>query len=369
MKISTLSRLFVFVLFSISILSCEKEDDKMNPDYTIPSTYDFEHVDYSGQSTRLAMMGEIKAYLSSAQEEGVSLDADRLEAMYSNDAVNAQWSQTYDDSKQLKSKTFESEQETFSQLLSMAANASTSTEPAANGTAGRLSNADESKTYLLNANGLEPTQLIEKGLMGACFYYQSTAVYFGDDKMNVDNKEVEPGKGTSMEHHWDEAFGYFGVPTDFPISTDGLVYWGKYSNSRNAVLDCNQTIMDAFIEGRAAISNDDLNTRDEMIEIIRSEWELIAVGSAIHYLNTAAESNDFAIQAHVLSEAIGFIYALQFNPSKKIDNTTVGNLLTDLAGSANFEEMNLYDLSPAVILQVRDQLASLYELESVKESL
>ena len=57
---------------------------------------------------------------------------------------------------------------------------------------------------------------------------------------------VEEGKGTDMQHHWDEAFGYFGVPTDFPTNTEGLVGLGKYCNKVDAQLGCNKIIMDAF---------------------------------------------------------------------------------------------------------------------------
>ena len=107
---------------------------------------------------------------------------------------------------------------------------------------------------MIGGDGLDHAQLIEKGLMGACLYYQATSVYFGDDRMNVDNEMVEVGEGTEMEHHWDEAFGYFGVPKDFPTSTDGLFFWGSYSNQRNGILESNQKLMDAFLKGRAAIS-------------------------------------------------------------------------------------------------------------------
>ena len=72
----------------------------------------------------------------------------------------------------------------------------------------------------MDANGIEYTQLIEKGLMGAVFYYQITNVYLGDGKMDVDNADqVDPDNGkyyTTMEHHWDEAFGYFSDAVDFP---------------------------------------------------------------------------------------------------------------------------------------------------------
>ncbi len=73
--------------------------------------------------------------------------------------------------------------------------------------------------------------------MGAVFFYQATNVYFGSGKMDVDNTTAEdPAAGkyyTEMEHHFDEAFGYFGAPTDFLTNTNNLRFWAKYCDKRN----------------------------------------------------------------------------------------------------------------------------------------
>jgi len=56
--------------------------------------------------------------------------------------------------------------------------------------------------------------------MGAVFYYNIAEVYTRPGKIgaSVDNIIVTPEEGTDMEHHWDEAFGYFGAPIDFSSS-------------------------------------------------------------------------------------------------------------------------------------------------------
>ncbi len=335
--------------------------------YEIPTTYDaFENVDYSGQTQRLSMLTELKAYLETANTTGNTLDAAKLKAMYANDAANAGFANTYDATKQLKSKTLENQQATFENLMDAIAAASQSTTAAADGQAGVSTNADGSKSYLLNENGVEFTQIIEKGLMGACFYYQATAVYWGSDKMNVDNTTAEPGEGTAMEHHWDEAFGYFGVPKDFPINTSGLFFWGKYSNTVNGVLATNQKLMDAFLKGRAAISNNDLTTRDEAIIEARAEWEKIVAGAAIHYFNSSlANSADFTSRAHSLSEAIAFVYSLKFNPEKSMSVAQIDELLTKLGGSSDFLTMNIYQTSDADIQAAKDLLSSYMGWEAV----
>ena len=140
-----------------------------------------------------------------------------------------------------------------------------------------------------------------------------------------------------MEHHWDEAFGYLGVPRDFPLSTDGVVFWGDYCNKRDELLQTNQRIMDGFIKGRAAISNGDLPTRDEAIAEVRQVWEEVVVSTALHYLNQAIDQyDDFALRAHAISEGLAFIYSLQFNPAKRLSNQEVNELLVLIGGADDF---------------------------------
>lgn len=362
---------FKFLLLALIIVSigCDKDDDDTLT-YDIPETYSFKNVDYSGQTQRLSMLNELKSYMTTANTLGVVLDADRMKAMYSNDADNANWSNTYDASKELKSKTFELVQSDFEELMDEMAAASQSTVAGSEGVSGVIESADGTKKYLVGDDGVEHAQLIEKGLMGACFYHQATAVYFGDDRMNVDNEEITEGKGTEMEHHWDEAFGYLGVQIDFPINTDGLFFWGNYCNGRNELLGTNQAIMDGFLKGRAAISNGDLATRDEAIREVRNAWELVTVGTALHYLNGGiANFEDMALRSHNLSEAIAFIYSLQFNPTKKIDNSALANLLTLVAGSSDFASMNLYNATVVNLQQAKDELAAAYGLEDKKDDL
>jgi hypothetical protein len=356
------------MLLSAALVSCDNDDDDNQPDYEIPALYNFENVSYSGQLTRLAMLSEMKAYMGTSKTSGVALDATKLKAMFANDAANAGWSQTYDESKQIKSKTFAQEQEVFDALIDELVEASKSTVAGSEGVSGVIESNDGAKSYLIGEDGLDHAQLIEKGLMGACFYYQALTVYFGDDRMNVDNTVVEPGEGTEMEHHWDEAFGYLGVPIDFPSTTSGVVFWGDYAVKREAVLGNSQALMDAMLKGRAAISNDDLITRDEAITEARKEWELVSVASALHYLNVAIDNeNDFSIFSHGLSEGIAFVYSLKFNEGKTINNTQIDDLLVLMGGASTFDQMNLYNVSIADLQSAKDQLADYYGLASTKD--
>ena len=349
----------LLLLFPLLFVACDDNDDQVVDELEVPQAFTFENVSFDGQLSRLAQLGELKSYMVTAQE-GEVLDADRLKAMYANEA-GADFSRAYE--KDIRSKTFEIVREDFDTYLEALAQNSASTTLAAEGVAGLSTSVDGEKTYVFNENGIEYVQIIEKGLMGACFYYQGTSVYLGADRMNVDNEIIEPGEGTAMEHHWDESFGYFGVPLDFPSNTDGLVFWGDYCNDREADLGTN-SIMNAFLTGRAAISANELEIRDEQIEIVREKWELVSASTAIHYLNSALENTgDNTRKFHALSEAIAFTYSLQFNEATRMSRQEIAALLTGFTGSSDIMEMNLYSTTDAQIIAARDVLAEAYNLE------
>ena len=62
---------FLLVIFCLGVVlmstSCKKDDDPVidEPDYTIPTTYNFDNVSYSGQTQRIGMLTEMKAYMRS----------------------------------------------------------------------------------------------------------------------------------------------------------------------------------------------------------------------------------------------------------------------------------------------------------------
>lgn len=365
------------VALMITATSCKKDTKTPEPEpeptpapstpsYTVPAEYNFTNVNYSGQTTRLDMVAEIKTYLSTGNTQGTVLNAQKMKDMYANlnsaftnSALNAP-------GKDIKSKVFLSDQPLFETYMDNIAAASQSTVNGSNGTAGVVtSSTDANKKYLCDANGIEWGQVIEKGLMGSLMYYQTTAVYLDASKIGntVDNTTVVAGQGTNMEHHWDESFGYFGVPVNFPATTTGVRFWGKYCNDRNTLLSTNATIMNAFLKGRAAISNKDYTTRDAQVVIIRNTWEKVIAATIISYVNsTKLKLTDDGIRNHNLSEIKGFLMNLKCNPTKKVTNT-------DIADIENLLGTNFYNITSGNLDQIKDKLSTIYELDGVKNSL
>lgn len=363
--------LLILAVFGFGLSACKKDDNS----YDVPETYSFENVSYSGQTARLDMLGELAAYAKSANAVSANaLDASIMKNMFVNENSPFDNADLNSSSKQLKNKTASTEQTVMENLMGALAAASMYTDStASNGQAGVMQNNDGSKSYLLNANGLELAQVIEKGIMGACFYYQATAVYMGSGKMDVDNETVVEGEGTEMEHHWDEAFGYFGVPTDYPSNTNGIRFWGKYADgSRETYLSTGTNLMNALIKGRAAISAQDLDERDAQIAIAREQWELALAGAALHYINKgiASLTDDAAAAHHSLSEAYAFVYGLKFGGLQTLSTADIDAILVQVGNNADPLQANLYNSTSTNLQAAKTALVNAFPaLASVKDQL
>ncbi len=337
------------------------------PTYTIPTSYTFANVTYTGQTTRLDMMAEITFEMKKGNTQGTVVSSAKLKDMYANVSATQFTNTALNTSgKKIKDKVFLADQTIYETYMDNLESASNSTVAGSPGVAGVVvSPSDATKKYLCDANGVEWTQVIEKGIMGSLMYYQTTAVYLDAAKIgnSVDNSTIIAGQGTNMEHGWDEAFGYFGVPVDFPTVTIGTRFWGKYCNDRNAVLSTNSTIMNAFLKGRAAISNKDYTTRDSQIPVIRDTWEKVIAATIISYINkTKLTLSDQAVVNHNLSEIKGFLMNLKCNPTKKISNADITQLETWLGS-------NFYTIPTGNLDLIKDLLSTTYGLNSVKNAL
>jgi hypothetical protein len=337
--------------------SAKKDDGSCKYDfsYTVPTTYVFTDnsgnstVDYSGQEARIEQMKQMLAYIKTGRTSVIS--AQNIRDMFQNTGGNGAGQFTgiaANATKQLKDKCFAPDVALIESYFDSVALASVDyATTAAEGQAGTLTSG--TSVYLFNASGMEYGEVIEKTLMGALLEYQALNVYFGEAKMTADNTTaVDPANGvyyTQLAHHWDEAFGYFGVPTDFP-ATPATSFWGKYCNSQNTNLGSNAVMMNTFLKGRAAIVNAAYTDRDEAIQAIRLMWEDIAANQAMTYLNNAIGyfGNDQAKFLHNLSEAYGFVRTLRYAPdaTRRMTITEVDGLTAEFG--TNFWALSVQDL-------------------------
>lgn len=361
---------------SLTVVSCKKDDNTTTSPSPVvyPTTYKFERngkstVSYGGQTERKNQLSEMTTYMKTANTGG-KIDAQKLKDMYANKGGNGGGHFSFTSSKQLKDKTVEgkdgSTAKFFENMFTAMEATSKVTTPGGPGKPGVVKSKDGKKAYLQGANGMEFTQIVEKGLMGAVFYYQISQGYLGDAKMNVDNtKEVDAAAGkvyTKMEHHWDEAFGYFSDKVDFPTSgTDR--HLAKYCNKVDKVLGTNKKIMDAFIKGRKSIELKDMTTRDAMRKVLRTELEKVMAGTGIHYLNSSVTNiADDALRNHALSEAYSFIMGLKYGHNPTMTPAEVDAVLKMIG-------QDFYKVKAADLQAARDKIAAKFGWDSIKAQL
>ncbi len=374
MKLSFKSSLLLALPVSIIFFatSCKKDSYEpiehpvaaTEPAYTIPTTYNFTGVDFTTSTQRIAMLGEMAGYIktthTTTQTTQPTLNAQKLKDMYANAASQFTTTGLSASGIQLKDKTsnayslqtiLESSYDD-AETTSVFAATTPTTQSASSGVAGKL--ISPSRAILVDINGLEYKELTEKGLMGAILYYQATTIL--TNIATYDNTTIVGGT-TAQERAWDEAFGYFGVPVDFPTNLIGLKNWGSYCNSVNTAIGSNATMMNAWLKGRAAITNKDDAARDAARTTVVNTWERFAAAKCLAYMK-GAKSN-FAQDAdrhHNLSEGVGFINAFAYNPSKVITSAQIAQL-------QGYLSTNLYNVTVADMDNVINSLATIFNLD------
>lgn len=263
---------------------------------------------------------------------------------------------------------------------------------------------------LLDENNRDLSQLIEKLLFGAIAYDQAANKYLaeiGDNEIEVTNSEIPQGY-TQAEHHWDEAWGYFGGAVDYASYSDaalsdkngetsykdtdenGLLDIQSEVNlglSKNAgkrdILDCQLNLSrDAFVgfyNGRLALAEGASSTSDDVVDAATealAAWEKVLAGTTIHYINetigdqnkyTEEGNTDYSVNDHAKhwSELKGYALALQYNDNAMISVAQLQELQSYIKNEPQ-QKFAETDEGKAVIedlIKARDLLGQVYGFE------
>jgi hypothetical protein len=340
MKKIILSLAFV----STVLFSCSSNDDDINNILTeAPATYAFERdgtstVSYGGQTTRILMGDEFVDVLKTTTETVATISG-----KFAHTAGNADFSdaELNASSKSLRSKTAASKdlfsantteataiKAQFDSWIAAQVNEvfpSWDTDASA-GVAGQVQESGGGSTRYINAKGLEYNQVINKGLIGALMVDQILNNYLSPGVLDEASNRSDNDAGivatdknyTTMEHKWDEAFGYlYGLDNAITPELNKDKFLNKYLSRVEGDSDfagIASDIYNAFKLGRAAIVNYDYTTRDAQAEIIKEKISEIVGIRAVYYLQQGKNSLSPNVQDsfHDLSEGLGFVYSLQF---------------------------------------------------------
>lgn len=383
-----------------SLVACNN-DDNPGPKIEEPEFYTFERngestVDFTGQSQRIAMAGEMASALLNPE-----LTYEDLLAMYAHVAgeQNFSTSDLNNADKNLRSKTAASadyfaadattalaiRSEFDGWLEGQAGVFANWTVDASEGVAGQLQQFAGGPIRYLNANGLEYNQIFLKSLIGAVMAdqmlnnYLSTAVLdAGSNVENNDDEVLVEGKNyTDMEHKWDEAYGYiFGAAANSanPLATIGTDdnFLNRYTGLVGEDPDfagMSEAIFNAFKRGRAAVVAGNYQVRDQQADIIKEQISLMIAVRTVYYLQTGktaleATNVDYANAFHQLSEGIGFLYSLQFtqNPdtgAPYFSRTEVQDMMETIYPTTA-ENHGFWDVTPADLQAVSQDIADAF---------
>lgn len=328
-----------FLLASLALAtSCKKSNTEETGTvilpYTVPTTYNFADANYLTSTQRVKMSVELNAYLGTASTTTIT-------AAKANDYFN-NTNNPFTADATLNTSGITLAQKTSDAALftgyfaQQADNSTKNTIAATNGTAGILISGNTKR--LVNATGLEINQAVVKGMMGALYFKEAVSLL---NQVATDDNTLKTNGTTAMQRHWDEAFGYLGVPKNYDTAkvytsadVDRPLLWGGYLAERGKPIQAGGIIFGAFLKGRAAIAGNDYAVVQAQVAVIQDKWEQLAAAAAYEYVTAPTRSvnvGNLATQFHALSEGYGFIYSLRYRANRSklsaADYTILNNIL------------------------------------------
>lgn len=393
LKITSTLKYSFIALAIAGLASCSNDDDNTVPPVVVPpvvetplrtkidyatltpsTSYATLFVDKSGKSTvdfsngnnRYKMFQALNTNMSSAISANKVIDAAVLKNMYANTGnAFADSTKLNGSGVQIRSTVASSwaaadaepVRARFETLFTAIADDSKSlTVTGESGKAGKIG------TYLVNKQGVESIQVIQKSLVGALQYDYIGNVLLTKG-LDADNKTIVSGKTyTQLEQNWDEAYGLLTLsPIFLAGSTDAVrattefalgSYVWEYNKGAYA------KIYPAFLKGRAAIANNDKTELKAQADFIKAELEKSIAAAAIGYLGKYNTSTTDAARVHAIGEGLGFIYSLRFATVNGGTAKFSDDILTALVGSTN----GVWDLTPAKITAASDAIKAKFKL-------
>ena len=399
-------KIYFVLSLAIVLTACSSDDNggEIIEEIQIeaPATYSFTRngestVSFSGQTTRILMAEE----LIDAMKDFDNTTEQSLLDMFANDNNPFTNSDLNTSDKSIKSKVAASadffantatisaeiranfESYLTNQIIEVFPNEETAAAP---GLPGQI--ADGSSTRYVNGQGLEYNQAFTKGLIGALMADQALNNYLGtnvlDEGNNISENDadiVAEGKPyTTMEHKWDEAYGYlYGTSANTanpnPTIGDDDSFLNKYIGRVEGDDDfagIASEIFEAFKLGRAAIVGKNYEVRDAQAQILRQKISEVIGIRAVYYLQqgkNGIEANELGSAFHDLSEGFGFIYSLQF--TRKPGTTEPYFTKSEVQGFIDqlLVGNGFWEVSPATLDAIATEIASRFSftVEQAKE--
>lgn len=304
-------------LFGFFLTACKKDEKKP---LDIPANYDASAYQ-TNTTVQYAVRGQLDAFITEAKKgrtAGVAVGADALTQLYAAGSPSLKSIATaYYDGRLAGAAGW------IQELSNASGGAYTPGTPTGQG--GVFAG------YLFDENGLEPEQLLEKGLFGAALYHHAITLMQGD---------ITPATV-------DQLVAIFGAHPDFPNTptagkaTNPDKFIANYAARRdkNDGLGLYSQTKNAFIKLQAAVkAGADYNAeRDEALAALRLNWEKVNFSTVINYCHsvisrmsaTSPTDSDKASALHAYGECVGFVHGWRTLPQayRSIADTEIDEIL------------------------------------------
>ncbi|MBN3582501.1 DUF4856 domain-containing protein [Algoriphagus aestuarii] len=390
MKNLNFSKIILGTAALFATVACNSDEENPNlrlkMEYSAVSTskgYSEQFVDVDGNTTvhkeegtlGLEMFKALNYYITNSVSSGVQIDASLASSIASNSGTgfleltgsdfnlsaltNADFSLMDRVASSRSSAETEAAKTNLELLFARLEEASKSLNVTAEiNQAGKLGN------YLLDEQGIELAQVLQKSLIGA-FQLDYIGNVLLTSGLSADNNSLVSAENyTALEHNWDIAYG---------MLTQKEIYLEGYTDSQKGEVtefglgaylwEYNKAgyplIYPAFLKGRVAIINNDFAEVEKQAKIIREEMEKALANAALGYLGKWRTGTSDDKRAHAIAEGIGFIYSLRYATTFNADAAFSDLILLNLVGSAN----GFWDLDASKISEAESAIKAKFNIQ------
>jgi hypothetical protein len=343
-----IKNLFLISCISLSILSCQKEEDT-TPALVIPATYDATTFtantvpEYELRTNFTNLINEVKK----GRIAGTALTASKLKELFETGTNNV----STNASPALRAEYLL----LFNEI-----------EKASNGAAYQFGqnpsitiNGGVAGGYLFDETGLELEQIIDKGSFGSIFYNKAIALLANPTAANLDKVVALYGANPTFPN----------TPTATKTAQPDILMANYGARRTKGTGGLYTEVRDAFIKAQAAIKGGAKYNanRDAAIAVIILKWEEINAATVINYLFdveaklTAATVTDASKAAamHSYGECVGFLKGFKGAGKKKITDAQIESALSKMNSVAAYQLIIDTD-KVAELKKVRDDLQAIY---------
>lgn len=353
---NTMKRIVVFASLALFMISCSEESPvEQLPPLTVPQTYDTAGFAAASKQPLLwrASLVNLTNEIKKGRTKGTKLDLAQLNLLFNENGFAATSTSYY--------RTI---LETYMQEIVYASGTEYDPfkTPEQNGQGGVLG------AYLFDEKGIEPEQLIEKGLFGAALYHYAVTQYL---------------TGTITKEKLHQALVLFGADPSFPNTNTaantqkpdihGALYAARRDNN-----DGNgfyRSIQKNFRIAQAALAAGTKYSADlqNAIKAIRENWEKALLATVVNYSYATVDGlkktnptpAEIGAALHAYSEGVGFIHGLKTIPNKIITDAQIDEILTlMLAKDPQNVTSYLFVTEPATYLKnfddIRNKIKTIY---------